>query len=239
MSRREKRRRREYRGPSRPAPQLRVYRPSPSGFKSLGQMPWRYRRKKWSWSAGMFPNAIRTKLVYVTNGDDTTAGGTGYLYFRGNSVYDPDYAVGGGQPQFYDQLAVLYQRYFVHASQIDVHLTTTDDVPYTCVLVGANNATALTTPQFCEFSGAVVRHLGHLDNTSTRMTLSTSAKRMLQLMNPQDNPNASSATNTDPALFWLWWVQYTNTDGGNCAIHYTVRITYDVEFYELKNVVDA
>lgn len=79
----------------------------------------------------------------------TGAAHSGFV-ISANDVYDPEYAIGGGQPYYRDQYAAMYGRYFVKACTADIRCVTdgvkdgmaryvcvwTDTVPWT---VGGNN----------------------------------------------------------------------------------------------------
>jgi len=63
-----------------------------------------------------------TRLVYeVGQIGTTTTTGLGNFQLRLNSLFDPQYTVGGGQPQGYDQLTQLYTNYRVHGARVDVY----------------------------------------------------------------------------------------------------------------------
>jgi len=50
-----------------------------------------------------------------------TSSASPYFYsFRLNSIYDPDYAVGGNQPLYTAQLAAVYQYYCVHHADFSI-----------------------------------------------------------------------------------------------------------------------
>lgn len=51
------------------------------------------------------------------------AGGTAQIFYKANSLYDPEDAVGGHQPYLFDQLSALYEHYVVVASKMTVILT--------------------------------------------------------------------------------------------------------------------
>nr|AGA18401.1 hypothetical protein [uncultured marine virus] len=65
-----------------------------------------------------FPSGIRTKLRYTGKFAFDIGSETGILQktFRANSIFDPDYSLGGHQPRGTDQYAEIYNMYTVHSS---------------------------------------------------------------------------------------------------------------------------
>lgn len=53
----------------------------------------------------------------------TSAGGTAQIFWKCNSMYDPEDAVGGHQPYLFDQLGALYEHFTVVASKLSIVLT--------------------------------------------------------------------------------------------------------------------
>ena len=57
----------------------------------------------------------------VTLNGSVVVGGTGFTQFRMNGVYDPEVAIGGGQPRGFDQMALLYEEYTVTECMAEVY----------------------------------------------------------------------------------------------------------------------
>jgi len=53
----------------------------------------------------------------------TGAANSGFV-ISANDVYDPEYAIGGGQPYYRDQYAAMWKRYFVRSCSADVRCVT-------------------------------------------------------------------------------------------------------------------
>lgn len=51
------------------------------------------------------------------------AGGTAQIFYKANSLYDPEDAVGGHQPYLFDQLSALYEHFVVVASRMTIIIT--------------------------------------------------------------------------------------------------------------------
>lgn len=86
-----------------------------------------------------FPNILVNRLVYTDSVllTWTSLGGIGTKTYRLNSLYDPDYSIGGQQPYMFDQLAAVYGRYLVKGAKITVTFTDSYNAsggngPYIC-----------------------------------------------------------------------------------------------------------
>lgn len=68
------------------------------------------------------PDVMRVQLPYVLS---TSWAGGGSIQiqdrvYRANSIFDPDFAVGGGQPLGHDQWSAFYTQYRVYAIKVEV-----------------------------------------------------------------------------------------------------------------------
>lgn len=76
-----------------------------------------------------------------------TTGASNYEVYRLNSLYDPRYTVGGGQPAGFDQLSALYDSYRVLAASYSVTFTTAGSG------AGPNNIECAIAPSPDPFAG--------------------------------------------------------------------------------------
>ncbi len=60
-----------------------------------------------------FPDSMRVKLRYSDKIEFNTVGLANFI-FRMNSLFDPQFSIGGHQPMAFDQLSALYDKYFVY-----------------------------------------------------------------------------------------------------------------------------
>lgn len=97
-----------------------------------------------------FPDRLKTRLRYCDVVQlEATAGNPGLWQFRLSSLYDPDYTGTGHQPQWYDQLVAVYQRYRVLGAKITVTFSpnqvsdteANDKGPYIVGITTSENAT--------------------------------------------------------------------------------------------------
>lgn len=71
-----------------------------------------------------YPDTAARKFTYHYNTYIVSGGAATFQYeaVRGNSIFDPQYAVGGGTPAGYNEAARLWTYYDVRATKITVHL---------------------------------------------------------------------------------------------------------------------
>lgn len=58
--------------------------------------------------------------------------------FRLNSIYDPDYLLGGHQPATYDQWGNFYKRYRVYRADVKLTIVSLSAVPFQACMTGIN-----------------------------------------------------------------------------------------------------
>lgn len=68
------------------------------------------------------PDRIRTKLKYIQQKTFASSITPSPVSFRLNSLFDPDVAVGGSQPSWFDAFAGLYEEYLVLSADVKVVL---------------------------------------------------------------------------------------------------------------------
>ena len=98
------------------------------------------------------PDKFRTRLIWnqavVLTGFSSAL--TQSYAVRLNGPYDPQVALGGSQPQYYDMLASMYSTYMVRGAKISCTFgpttsSTAGDGPYMCWCVKCGRAAALVT----------------------------------------------------------------------------------------------
>ncbi len=84
----------------------------------------------------IMPPTIMRRLNYIDNTMTLTDGASPFLVrrFRANSVFDPDFALGGGTVAGFTELAALYRLYRVKTLEFEWTCSNNEDFP---VLVGA------------------------------------------------------------------------------------------------------
>lgn len=182
------------------------------------------------------PSRVLTKLRYVYSGITVGSVLSESHVFRGNSIYDPDYAVGGAQPLARDQLATLYNSYRVHKSTAKLTVTNNSAVPCQFVLLSSSIATApasITTAKEQPYSknAQLSNYQGGLASKTLRASQKT--KTILGIREIDDDEEALMANNPDNE--WYWHVMmdvhpYTGTNYLNVAWY--LEIVYWVEAFD-------
>lgn len=188
-----------------------------------------------------FADTERTTLVY-TDQFDWAPISSHYTYtFRGNSAFDPDYTGTGHQPRYFDTFAVIYTKYRVLGTRIDVSYTNYAGLT-TAELVIAPNTEVLTltdanvikelprakTKGVMPIVAGVPMKLTHKISTSTVLGLTKNAVR--------DDDYAALCT-SNPVSIW-YWIVYVHAlpASENVTIEATVKMSFDIEFFDRKDV---
>lgn len=205
---------------------------------------------------GAIPQSMRTKITFcsVKQVQSVVGGAVSQWAFKGNSVYDPDPAIGGGQPQSFDQLMALYTDWRCYGSKCRVTCVpgsaALNPGPVTFNLT-AYRATSLTLPS-----------AGQLEEISTfpngkeliltprggsrdigRLAMAMTNKRFFAGQAPAAAAFQGSSTMDAPQL-WYWIISaYNSNQAGDSTGIYScgisVMITYDMEFFSPRQNVDA
>lgn len=185
-----------------------------------------------------FPDRLSTKLIY---GDILTlspsAGITGFNVFRLNSLYDPDLTNVGHQPQWFDQLANVYQKYRVKGSKITVTFSNPTNVngttPVGPFLVGITTSSssvlnASSYASLTEDANGISAILGTKDGGNNVKTLSNTYTPMRDLgIDPYDDTLAAGTGSNPTNIFYghVWM-----KDAGQSSVASSVIIQIKIEF---------
>lgn len=190
------------------------------------------------------PEKFRTRLVWnesvVFSGFGTTV--TQEYSVRLNGPFDPQYAFGGTQPTYYDQLAALYNSYMVRGAKISVTFalpagSAAGDGPY---IVGINcGRTTIPTTGPPELIGAP--NTGHkllMAGGNPVTVTQTYSPRILEPTGEGDD--IQSLTSGTPTRGWLANV-FASPQGASTAgtCNAVITVEYLVDFFELKSITDS
>lgn len=186
-----------------------------------------------------FPLKARTVLRYVETQNLVPGAGTyTQAVFRANSLFDPDYAIGGHQPYGFNQYELLYNHYKVIKSTINVKFCAYDDE------IGGGIVGVNITPGGTDS-----------DAPGTRME-KQEGKKNYQFVNPgaprhtvnmtwtakgyfgvqKDEQDLSAAIGADPVEISYFNVWALNPGGTSTNILALVTLEYHVEFSEPKSL---
>jgi hypothetical protein len=187
----------------------------------------------------------RCKLVYFGQKTFTAAGLVQSYQFNGNSLFDPDAAVGGNQPGGFDQWCGFYNRYRVLACKIQCTIVQLGSAAgNSCQLVLVPSDDSVTTAA----QGTVVNSMNQYAQTRFTNTNAGSGgvvvlksymttKRIMGIRTEAvDSENTLSALiSGNPADVWAFVIQSYPLDGASTmnAI-LDVKLTYYAEMFSRK-----
>lgn len=191
------------------------------------------------------PDTMRVKLRYVDAQAYTGVTPADAVY-RGNSVFDPNFAAGGLQPAGFDEWALLYNTYRVMASKCKIQAIAGNAVP-TRVTLWANtqgSATGLTAIQQCEQPYCEHYIMGNSGGGHDKATLtkymSTSEIWGVPVAQVRTDPSFSSGVTNNPSSQWYWNIAVDSSfPGTTVSTIIDYEITYYVEFFNRKQLVDS
>lgn len=198
-----------------------------------------------------FPDRIRVKVNYFTTISFVLAPSPGsagqFWVLRGNSLFDPEYAIGGSQPYAHDQWAAFYTRYRVYGSALQL----VSCLPNSSIPGQTNTGATVTivpsttpTPISSGITGA--RELREMPYSRTwgstlytpirgkKYYMSTAKITGVSKSNVKIDPNYSAIIANDPNREWFWIIlmmpttQSSETNTWECQF----KITYYAEYYD-------
>jgi len=189
---------------------------------------------------------MAVQLKYVVN---TAFAGTSpqTFVFRGNGPFDPEFAVGGGQPNGYDQWKAFYRRYRVKGCKIEMRAGTEAANNTTGICVTPLNTSAIQTNPVIYLENTKSKQA---DNVGT--SVGTSAMSVYHYMStaeirggPYDlvqyEADLSALVTANPTQEWYWHTTVYNADGSTGAVdcNCNITLTYFVEFYDRETLVES
>lgn len=187
------------------------------------------------------PERVLTKLRYCTEGHISASAikTMNDIVIRGNSVFDPEYATGGGQPLGFDQITPLYGAYRVHATKVKFTICNNSSAAMNCCLLASKeSASFLNYLDACEQPSSRAKSVsakgGHDLATLTNKQMS---KKILGLKDLDDDEEAIVTANPDNEWFFHL-ISSTQQWGSSIYLDFTykIEVIYNVEFFERKAV---
>lgn len=188
------------------------------------------------------PDKLRTKIMYaesLTLGPFTPA--TLSKAFNLSTPYDPDPAIGGGQPTYWDQLSTIYQAYNVVGAKMTARFATPDNTgvtnngPYMIGITGSRASTLSTTDAPTLSTQPQTGH--DLIVEGLTKTLSTMYYPSMLNADGTNQGRTSGVTPTPTAYYGIVWASPQVAATGAMTI--VVTIEYTVDFYDLLPVIDV
>jgi len=187
-----------------------------------------------------FPRVFKTKLRYVTQDAlDPVAFGFSTRLFTATSPFDPETAVGGHQPRYFDQIMPMYDHYVVLGSKITIQCSSTDNTNTALMALGIHDGNIAFTNvnDYLEYKHG--RYKVITTNTSGKQTtlVSKYSPKFLGKNNPINEDELKGTSTTDPAENAFFHLMIAPLDPAiNIGrINFLVSIEYLVAFIEPKN----
>jgi len=192
-----------------------------------------------------FPDRFNTNLAYTESFVLTSFGSsiTQRKTFRLNGLFDPDESLGGGQPTYFDQFALLYNKYIVKGAKVSCTFsqTTTVGVGEGPFIVGIQSSSSPSLPSTDAPTLTMSPNTSYsfVSQTGDVKTVThTFSSKALSISGTDDN--TASNTNNLPGIQWYANV-FASPQGSSVAgaVVCLVTINYNVDFYSLKPVIDT
>lgn len=190
-----------------------------------------------------FTDTMYVRLKYC----DTIALSSATTYatraFRGNGLYDPDYAVGGHQPLYFDQYCEIYQKYRVFGSLIKLNIVNMSQTSSVYFIVEPNSVLS----SFSSVSAILEQNRSRQTMVISpnqlfprRFKHYASTRKVCGLSKAQIDDQWSGTSGADPNEQWYWNLMVASIDGASIPnVNCTVEITYYVEFYDRKQIAQS
>lgn len=192
---------------------------------------------KWLLKDGTFPDRVFTELKYaqLQSTGNITKGAAYEYFFRGNSVFDPDFTGTGAQPTYFDNFSPLYLRYRVHASKITVRAVcdSTNSASFTICVSPVDLSTGYSTLADYQ-AGPYTKYKQVAFATSTQtVTNFMTTKKKFGFKTIADEEDMASLCSTNPAEVWYWGICIDGTDStSTIKAALDIQIKYYVEFFD-------
>lgn len=189
-----------------------------------------------------FPDRLKTKLQYCDVIQlAASAGSPAVWQFRMTSCFDPDYTGTGHQPQWFDQLAGVYQAYRVLGSKITVtfspnqvsDIEANDKGPYIVGITGNENVSfgSANYPALLEDANSVNTVLGDKQGANNVKTLSLTYSPMRDMdSDPLDQSLRALTSNNPSRNFYANVWALDMSEASNQDVVAKVQIEFMVEF---------
>lgn len=181
------------------------------------------------------------ELLNVTS----TTGIVGAQVYRANSLFDPNFSLGGHQPIGYDLMTQQYNHYCVIGSKITATVTDASDSkvnPQVCGIVLTDEATVpyANINSYIESKKGTWRAIQGGASRPTTVKSWFSAKKFFNIKDVKDNVGrigAGIGSNPTEGSYYVFW---TATQNGTTNTFYVqFVIDYTVLWFEPKDAVES
>lgn len=197
-----------------------------------------------------FPDRMRCTLTYSSLYISVIANSAaaGRQQFSMNSLFDPDFTGTGAQPEYFDQLAALYNRYRVYGAAIKVvclPFTTAGaqiNVPTNVVLVpSAQSLASVNVDDAAGLPRAQNRVVtGNMDQSNVTLVSSHSVSEILGVKDVEGADRLQALITASPSEQCLFSIIARTADGVTAtSLGVSVRLTFDCEFFDRQTPLQS
>jgi len=183
----------------------------------------------------IMPDRYYTNFRWSVVEADTTAGGISEFIYRGNSVYDPDAAIGGTGSMGYQYMLYFYNKFRTDASAIHVTCCNidADDPVYVSVFPSINGAAECGTLALCTDS-LLWPHSKHAVATlqGGEAGVGNYGKTKNLVAREASDKDLAHDVSNNPAVQWYWHVVFFNHSGNAMNVQFNIGIKYWTECYQ-------
>lgn len=187
----------------------------------------------------LFPDVAKVKFHYSTlESFSLEQNIIGNRVYRLNSLYDPEFALGGGQPMGFDQWSTFYLKYLVYASRIKLEFIMESVNPIE-VFLGPDNdeSPPSTSDQWVSLpyykhkvvnsAWAPASRIAHVCSVST-----LEGRRI----GSEDDYAASTTANPFKTKFWQMGL-LNSTSAQDITVNVRVTITYYAKMFQRRTTL--
>jgi hypothetical protein len=161
-------------------------------------------------------------------------------HYKGNGIYDPRAATGGGQPHYFDQMMALFQQFYVVKSQASCSIVNRGVDTYGVALFASSETTGLTDFYEAEEqqNACVTQLIAPSQGDVKTLILEETTSKMLDL--PAKDATTWGSVSADPTNLWYHRVFVQNITQSQATFGiFTLKIIYEVEFFDRKEVAPS
>jgi hypothetical protein len=180
------------------------------------------------------PEKLFHTMTYTSDWHETTAGGFIDWVYRGNSIWDPQFAVGGESAYGEAAMAGIYLYWKVLSSRITVIYGNEDADTVTIAIVPTALSTSLTDKEDITAMPRCKYALSNAGAAPARVVNSMATAPMLGMQGYDENGLTGVHASGDPTNVWFWHVVFSNTTAQAFNGHVRLKEEFDVMEYGLK-----
>lgn len=187
-----------------------------------------------------FPSQTYAKLKYVKQFSSATGSSPFVLWFRGNGMNDPEYAIGGHSPMYFDQYMAVYNKFMVYASSIKLSIMNSNSsAALQCALYPGDSAGTLLGSlsevlEQTRASAAVTIPLSQQRASVIKRFAKTSNVLGLN-RNQLGDDDLTGTASSSPAKQWFWTMYLESVDSVTpVSGSILIEIKYYVKFQDRK-----